>query len=192
MSTLIEATRSTGAVAADGGTKRRQKTVRSRTAMDVQPRRVQWLWHGLVPFGAITVLAGQAGLGKSLLTVKLAADLSAGRIGSEGAVLMLTAEDPVAEVVVPRLEVARAKRSVIHFGEIEADGFSVPIRFPEDTEYVAELVREHGARLIVIDPFRHILAEASTLGRTRASAARLRRLQVSPRRGIWQCSWSHT
>ncbi len=56
--------------AAPGGkNKARQRTVSSLTAMDVQPRRVTWLWPGLIPFGAITVLAGQPGLGKSLLTI---------------------------------------------------------------------------------------------------------------------------
>jgi hypothetical protein len=138
--------------AAASSTLRRQRAVTSTTAMEVQPRKVKWLWPGLIPFGAITVLAGQPGLGKSLLTIRLAADFSAGRLDQSGAVLMLTAEDPVAEVVVPRLAAARAKRSAIHFGAVEADGLSVPMRLPEDIGLLGELARETGAGLIVIDP----------------------------------------
>jgi AAA domain len=140
-----------GAAAGDGS-KRRQKAVKSRTAMGIQPRRVEWLWHGLVPFGAITVLSGQPGLGKSLLTVRLAAEFSGGRLGQSGNVLMLTAEDPIAEVVVPRLKAAHAKLTAIHFAEMEDDGLAIPMRFPEDIDNLAELVREHAARLVVIDP----------------------------------------
>jgi RecA-family ATPase len=138
--------------AVGGKNNRRQRAVSSLTAMEVKPRKVKWLWPGLIPFGAITVLSGQPGLGKSLLTIRLAADYSAGRLDQSGDVLMLTAEDPVAEVVVPRLAAARAKRSAIHFGAVKADGLSVPMRFPEDIDLLGELARETGAGLIVIDP----------------------------------------
>ncbi len=59
---------------------------------------------------------------------------------------MLTAEDPVAEVVVPRLAAARAKRSAIHFGAVNADGLSIPMRFPEDIDLLGERARETGSR----------------------------------------------
>jgi len=126
--------------------------------MNVKPRRVEWLLPGLIPFGAITVLSGQPGLGKSLLTVKLAADFSAGRLDRRGDVLMFTAEDPTAEVVVPRLMAARAKLTAIHFGELNDNGLSIPLRFPSDTKGLRELAREHEARLIVIDPLTAHLA----------------------------------
>lgn len=138
--------------AAGGKDNRRQRAVSSITAMDVQPRKVKWLLQGLIPFGAITVLAGQPGLGKSLLTIRLAADFSAGRLDQSGDVLMLTAEDPIAEVVVPRLAAARAKRSAVRFGTVEADGLSIPMRLPEDVDLLGELVRAHYAKLVVIDP----------------------------------------
>lgn len=143
----IEPTRSIAA----GGASRRYKAV-SRTAMDVTPRQVKWLLPGLIPFGGLTVLAGQPGLGKSLLTVKIAADFSAGRLADQGDVLMLTAEDPAAEVVVPRLMAARAKLTSIRFAELEEDYLSMPLRLPADIESLDQIVREHNARLIVIDP----------------------------------------
>jgi hypothetical protein len=126
--------------------------------MDVKPQKVEWLRPGLIPFGAITVLSGQPGLGKSLLTVKIAADFSAGRLDQRGEVLMLTAEDPTAEVVVPRLMAAHAKLTAIHFAELEEHGLSIPMRFPSDTESLSELVREQDIRLVVIDPLTAHLA----------------------------------
>lgn len=143
-------------VAADGA-KRRPKAV-TRTAMNVTPRKVKWLLPGLVPFGALTVLAGEPGLGKSLLTAKIAADFSAGRLSERGEVLMLTAEDPMAEVVVPRLSAAQAKLTSVHFVEFEEGYMTMPLRFPADMGSLEEVVRERSARLLVIDPLAAHLA----------------------------------
>ncbi|MBI3469537.1 MAG: AAA family ATPase [Planctomycetes bacterium] len=39
---------------------------------------VSWLWKGIVPQGRVTLLAGDPGVGKSLVTLDLAARVSAG------------------------------------------------------------------------------------------------------------------
>ncbi len=152
METHASAIEPNRSIAIGGAIKRRQKAVTSVTAMDVEPRNVEWLLPGLIPFGAITVLSGQPGLGKSLLTTRWAADFSAGRLDEQGDVLMFTAEDPIAEIVVPRLRAAEAMLGSVHFGQLEENGLSLPLRFPSDTDSLDELVREHHARLVVIDP----------------------------------------
>jgi hypothetical protein len=40
---------------------------------DVAPERVTWLWDGYLPIGKLVVLDGDPGVGKSMLTVDLAA-----------------------------------------------------------------------------------------------------------------------
>ena len=40
---------------------------------DVEPERVAWLWPGRIPRGKLTVLDGDPGLGKSAVTLDLAA-----------------------------------------------------------------------------------------------------------------------
>src|SRR5262245_57571292 len=61
---------------------------------EIEAKPVLWLWPERVPRGALTVLAGDPGLGKSLLTCRLAAELSRGELGGRPATsLMLTAED---------------------------------------------------------------------------------------------------
>jgi hypothetical protein len=45
---------------------------------DVAPAPVRWLWPGRVPLGKLTILDGDPGLGKSAITLDLAARLSAG------------------------------------------------------------------------------------------------------------------
>jgi putative DNA primase/helicase len=98
-------------------------------AADITPQRVNWLWPGRVALGKVTLLAGDPGLGKSLLTLDFAARVTRGAIwpgergeGSEcrvqdstsgaggqstrepGSVIVFSAEDDVADTIRPRLE----------------------------------------------------------------------------------------
>lgn len=129
------------------------------SAADIEVKPVEWLWHGRVPMHALTVLAGDPGLGKSLLTIDLAARLTRGELGGQpGNVLMLTAEDPLAQVVRPRLEAAGADISRVHFGSMNRDGVETPILLPNDIAELGSLVEQKNARLVVIDPLMAHLA----------------------------------
>lgn len=81
---------------------------------DVAPETVGWLWHPYIPFGKLTILEGDPGLGKSWLTCALASAVSRGRglpgCGpfEPGNVLMLSAEDGIADTLRPRLDAVGA------------------------------------------------------------------------------------
>jgi hypothetical protein len=125
----------------------------SRTAEEIELKPTDWLWSERVPMHAITVLAGDPGLGKSLLTISLVAKLTRGEFGGQpGDAIMLTAEDPLAQTVRPRLEAARADIARVHFGGISRDGFETPILLPDDVQALRGLVLEREAGLVVIDP----------------------------------------
>ena len=49
-----------------------------RLLSEVQPEEVEWLWPGRLPLGKLAVLDGDPGLGKSVVTLDLAARVSAG------------------------------------------------------------------------------------------------------------------
>ena len=77
---------------------------------DVAPENVKWLWPGRIPYGKVTILEGDPGLGKSQVTLDLVARVTAGEAlptGEsvvQGNVLLLTAEDGLASmqpVVIP-------------------------------------------------------------------------------------------
>jgi hypothetical protein len=85
-------------------------------ASQLEVRPVQWLWPGRVPQGGITVLAGEPGLGKSLLSVWLASRLSRGELaGAPATSLFLTAEDSREHTVLPRLVAAGAELEQVVF-----------------------------------------------------------------------------
>lgn len=123
-------------------------------ASELEVRPVEWLWPGRVPQGGLTVLAGEPGLGKSLLSIWLASGLSRGEFGCKPAAsLFLTAEDSREHTVLPRLVAARAKCERIVFPPPEKDGLERSISLPDDIGYLRQLVAKAGVRLIVFDPF---------------------------------------
>ena len=76
---------------------------------NVVPRDVRWLWPARIPLGKFTLLFGDPGLGKSFITLDMAARVTTGRAwpdGGEcprGTVLLIGAEDDVEDTVAPRL-----------------------------------------------------------------------------------------
>src|SRR5690348_13323153 len=69
----------------------------------VQPQPVEWLIQPFVPIGKLSLIVGQMGQAKSLLTCKWAADVS-----KSGSVLMYAVEDDDADTIRPRLEAVGA------------------------------------------------------------------------------------
>jgi DNA repair protein RadA/Sms len=80
-------------------------------ADEVETRDMKWLWYPYIPFGAATMIFGPGGMGKSHLACDIAARVTTGvafphqTITREpGNVLMLSAEDDMNVVLVPRLK----------------------------------------------------------------------------------------
>lgn len=119
---------------------------------DVEPETVRWLWYPYIPFGKLTVLEGQPSLGKSWLTCALASAVSrgSGLPGCEsfepGNVLMLSAEDGIADTIRPRLGAVGADTARV---------FAVKELFALDTLgmlMLEEKVEELRPTLVIIDP----------------------------------------
>lgn len=76
----------------------------------IEPKEVEWFWEPFIPFGMITVMEGDPGIGKSFLAMHIASQVSVG--GSlpggqkvdRGRVLYLSAEDDAAYTIRPRID----------------------------------------------------------------------------------------
>jgi hypothetical protein len=144
----------------------------------VREQRVSWLWPDRIPLGRLTVLDGDPGLGKSTVMLDLAARLTTGRPMPDGSstsfglpahVLLLSAEDEIADTIRPRLEAAGANLDrVIALPYLPTREGEYPLRIPADTALIARMASSVRARLIVIDPLVAYLAPEVSLASNQA------------------------
>jgi hypothetical protein len=132
-------------------------------AADVTPERVRWLWPGRLPFGKLSIIDGDPGESKSTLTLALAAYATTGTpmplCGLSGrqeplTVVLLSAEDGMADTIVPRLLAHGADvTKVANLASIALpDAPERPWELPGDIQYLSDLIEETGAKMVVIDP----------------------------------------
>jgi hypothetical protein len=136
----------------------RKRRLKVRTAADIEPRRTHWLWTDRLGRGALTLLAGREGIGKSTLAYQLAADLSRGRLqgelfGQPKGVIIVATEDSWEHIIVPRLIAAGADLTRIHQVSVSAAaGFDAEISLPDDIEALSETITELDVALVLLDP----------------------------------------
>ncbi|MCV7428058.1 AAA family ATPase [Mycobacterium montefiorense] len=130
---------------------------------DVEPEEVSWHWYGRLPVGKLVTLDGDPGLGKSTLALAIAANITRGGRWPDGstceypgAVLLMSAEDGLADTVRPRLDAAGADVAHVHAIEgvlISEEHGERILRPPNlaDIEALEEAITRTGARLLVID-----------------------------------------
>jgi len=138
---------------------------------DVQVKSVAWLWEDRIPFGNLTNLPGDPGLGKSLLLVDLAARVTTGKPmpftlnfkRKPSSVLLLTGEDDLANTVKPRLIAAGAdtNRVIVLEGiSHQPDGqVTQMISIPDDIPMIKEQIIKYGVGLVIVDPINAFLAD---------------------------------
>ena len=130
-------------------------------ARDIVPERLTWVWPGRLAAGKLTVVDGDPGLGKSTLALEITSRISrghalpGGRAGAPRGVVLLSAEDGPADTIVPRLIAAGADldRVFILQGVLAAEGAEDAVTIPGDLDTIEQVIREHDAALLAIDPF---------------------------------------
>jgi hypothetical protein len=149
-------------------------------ACHVQPKRVTWVWPGRIPAGKVTMLDGDPGLGKSMITTDLTARLTTASPFPDGhrpdkarCVLLLSAEDGVEDTIVPRLKAAGANLELVSILDHVADddGGPRPVELPADIDRIekwcASLIYSQSEApdafwttpgLVVVDPLMAFLA----------------------------------
>ncbi|MDP9479879.1 MAG: AAA family ATPase [Actinomycetota bacterium] len=127
---------------------------------EVVPERVRWLWEGRIALGKLNLVDGDPGTGKSAATTDLAARVSVGKPwpdGSEceaGGVVILSAEDGLADTIRPRFDAAGGdpSKAVALSTVPDAEGNERQISIPDDLHIIEAAIERVGAVLIVIDP----------------------------------------
>jgi hypothetical protein len=107
----------------------------------------------------LSILDGDPGVGKSLLTLDLCARLSTGRPCPDGRpglgpanALVLNGEDAAADTIRARLEALGADLGRVFVPDPATDDRGAPLRFPAQAGRLDRALAQTAARLLVIDP----------------------------------------
>ena len=130
---------------------------------DVDSKKIDWLWPARIPRGKLTIIAGMPDVNKSTFSLDLAARITRGAElpcgegrAPLGSVIILSAEDDIADTIRPRLEVMGADLTRVHiitavrpYSRFVERGFDLS----QDIDHLEEAVEKLGdVALIIIDP----------------------------------------
>ncbi|HEY2787003.1 MAG TPA: AAA family ATPase [Fimbriiglobus sp.] len=124
---------------------------------------VDWLWQPYLAFGTVAVLDGDPGVGKSFLTLDLAARLTSGQPMPDGkiaaprdgghSVLVVSAEDCLETTIIPRYYAAGGDiKRFGAFGGISNRKLNPVASFPRDFERLVESLCKTPRSFVILDP----------------------------------------
>lgn len=141
--------------------------IRLTKASSIKVKRVRWLWDGRMPLGALTLVPGREGVGKSTFFAWLAAVITNGTLegafsGQPKAVLYAASEDAWEFTIVPRLIAAGADLDLIYRIDTitEKDGIGGGLVLPRDCGDIPEISREINAAVLLCDPILSMVDES--------------------------------
>ena len=153
----------------------KSQQVQSVPLSDIEAKEIKWLHPGRIPLGKITVIAGNPGVGKTFLVLDIAARVSTGNTWPDGAkneagnVIILTAEDDLADTIKPRLITAGANHKRIYalqmvekIDQETAESYKALLSLSEDLTILEEEIKERQPKLIIIDPLNAYLPNVDT------------------------------
>jgi putative DNA primase/helicase len=134
----------------------------TKTAGEYEPLPIDWLVDQSIPLGAMVVIAGEPGLGKSQIAIRLAAAVTTGNglpngqpCSDTGSVIILANEDDAERTIRPRLEAAGADLNRVHIveGVAREGGETDLFQLDQDIAELRIKAAELGnVRMIIIDP----------------------------------------
>jgi AAA domain-containing protein len=135
---------------------------------EIETQHITWLWENRIPQGKITLLEGDPGMGKSLLAIDIAANVSTGRPmhgeskGTIGSVILIAPEDSAADTIKPRVAAAGGDLSRIHLLNtvecLDANDvkklklYQKPFSLAQNLFELEQAIIQTKAILVVLDP----------------------------------------
>ncbi len=136
---------------------------------DVQPEKVHWLWPGRFARGKLNLLIGDPGLGKSWMLLDMVARVTNGRSWPDGGqaprgeVIVLTAEDGLADTVRPRIDTQWGDAQRVYvLRAVKQNGAERLFSLSSDLVHLETALTQTGAPVAIIDPLSAYLSNTNT------------------------------
>jgi hypothetical protein len=151
--------------AAEGRPEGIKKRLRLTPASSFRIRGVKWVWQNRMPVGALTLIPGREGVGKSTFLAWLAAAITRGELpgmhfGIPKSVLYSASEDAWEYTIAPRMLAAGADMDRVFRVDaaLEGDGFG-GVLLPRDCRELVPVSREVDAAALLCDPIISLVDE---------------------------------
>ncbi len=141
----------------DEGECRSVRRVSLLRASTVKIEQVRFAFEDRIPLGAVTLIAGQGGKGKTTLGLQWLAQITRGTLpgelyGTPTDVVVTSEEDHRGAVLNPRLIAAGADLERVHYIDVTELDTEEVLRLPTDLGALAEEMRRYRARVLLLDP----------------------------------------
>lgn len=151
---------------------------------DVEEQNVNWLWYPFIPFGKLTIIQGDPGLGKTWLAMQLVAactnrqELPNMLPMEPFNVLYQTAEDGYGDTIKPRLRKCGADLSRVKFiVEDEKD-----LTMTDDR--IERAIIENDVKLLILDPLQAYIGADININQSNETRAVLKKIsRIAERTG---------
>jgi hypothetical protein len=134
------------------------RTLHLTPASAIKVRPVRWLWDQRMPLGALTLVGGREGIGKTICCYTLAADITRGRLTGAYAqiprsVIVAATEDSWEHTIVPRLMAAGANLDLVFRVDVTTTtGVETAMSLPVDLLLLNRVIRKVEAAAVILDP----------------------------------------
>ena len=146
-----------------------ERTLVLRQLSTVQPEAIEWIWHGRVPHGKLTLIVGDPGSCKSFLALQIAAHITTGRCFPDepsesdrepASVILWNGEDGAEDTIRPRAEQCGVDLPRLRLVDSATDveGRASPFRLSDVRLLEADIKRIGDVKLVMIDPITALLA----------------------------------
>lgn len=142
-----------------------------RRFSEVERKRTSWIWPGYLARGEMTIMDGEKGVAKSLVTLDVAARLSTGRVlpgddeGRDGKLttIVFCSESSAETEIAPRLDAAEADDYYVTCLQVAKESRRGKVApewvLPDSASRFRDAIRSVGADIAIFDPINDFLAE---------------------------------
>jgi hypothetical protein len=126
---------------------------------DVAPEPVEWFWPSRIARGKLALVVGEAGVGKTTVSLDVTARMTVGADwpdggrAPDGPVLLLTSEDGLADTMRPIIDRQGGDACRVYvLKAVRAEGADRPFTLEHDLPVLETAIRKTGARTAIISP----------------------------------------